>query len=644
MISGVSHGNGFKGAVAYVTEKDDARVLDLRGVFSERTAATEMRAVAAQSERVQKPVYHRWFRVAEGENLTDAQWLSVVDKAEQALGLDGHQRVVVRHGDDHVHVVWNRVNPETYKAQKVSHDFAKCEQVCRQAEIDYGLQAVPGHHSWKQAGAEQAPAARQATSGEQWNEDRTGREPFARIVADVAADAFKTARSWDDLADRLQRGGLTLQPYRQGLVVTDGTERAAVSAVTGNEWTRGKLEKRFGQTWADYQAGQDRPGRAGLDRPGQAGQRDPQPTASVRSRADSEAKEHAAWMREQYERFRAEWLRQARQSRQAEVTSQSAAAWSLERSIRAKEAEARRQEAQRRKALARAVAGRFGGSMLYGMIDSRYERRRREDYAKAAARWQQTKAQIQAIPRHQAPDFRTWLKSQATLGNVVASRHLQRMDGLAIAPTPAQQARPVPFQQPAQAVRPPASPARPMDPAPAAERPTDGAIEAEWKALVAERTADLRQQAQKRLAVVEKEWSAADRYSDEVKRQQPREPEGMARFVPGATARYEAARQSWHEAAAAAEKARRDALHEVNQLKEFLAEGHVSKDAETVHMRARKDVAAQRPDLAQRMEQIHERQKTEQMQAIEQRRQEALERFQQKRDQERGQGSKGWSR
>ncbi|WP_448208616.1 relaxase/mobilization nuclease domain-containing protein [Azospirillum sp. sgz302134] len=629
----MSHGRGFAGCIAYVTEKDDAQVLEMRGVMSERTAAAEMRAVAAQSERVQKPVYHRWFRVADGERLTDEQWLATVDRAEQALGLEGHQRIVVRHSDrdgDHVHVVWNRVDPESYKAVRVSHDYAKCEQVCRQAEKEYGLQIVPGHHSWKEAGADHPPAPAQATHAERQHEDRTGREPFARIVAESGAQAFQHATSWADLTDRLQRAGLRLEPYRQGLTLTDGQERAGLSKVTGNEWTRAKLEKRFGQTFAAFQAGQsqDRPARD--DRYERLVGSDPVP---LRQRpSQSQSRQDAQQLRQQYQEYRTQFYRQANREHRSQ---QGAAAWRKEQAKRAEEAAERRAEAQRRKAIARAVFGRgMARNLTYAIIDRRFEKRSREERAVAAQRWQATKAELQAAPRPEvkAPEFRTWLADRARAGDETARRHVAHLER-----QPTVQTVSTAEQRPTAAQ---AKPTSEQDRPEVADRETM----AEWERLIAARRADL----QKRATALLDEATAIRREADErlaaYERHQPAELRGLAALVPGAQARYEQARRDWWTDIEAARKERNAHLGREQELRAFL--GHDSSYGqvkENIHLRAAREVAEEHPELAKRMQAVRERQEAVRRKEIEQRRQQALNRFgqQRERDNSHGRGGRG---
>lgn len=638
MISGVSHGRGFGGCIGYVTEKDDAEVLEMRGVMSERTAAAEMRAVAAQSERVQKPVYHRWFRVADGERLTDEQWLATVDKAEQALGLEGHQRIVVRHSDrdgDHVHVVWNRVNPDTYKAVRVSHDYAKCEQVCRQAEKEYGLQVVPGHHSWKQAGAEHPPAPAQATHAERQHEDRTGREPFARIVAESGAQAFQHATSWADLTDRLQRAGLSLEPYRQGLTVTDGKERAGLSKVTGNEWTRAKLEKRFGQTFAAFQAEQSQQARPVRDeRLERLVGSDPVPQRERPSQ--SQGQQDAEQLRQQYEEYRTRFYQQARDRNR----SQGDSAWRREKAKRAEEAADRRDEARRRKAIARAVFGRgMARDLTYAIIDRRFSKRTQEESARAAERWQATKAELQALrPAQVKPqDFRAWLSDRARAGDGIAGRHLARLEGRPTVRTHSTTETRPNVRNVAQApqVTAPAAQGRP--------EPSERETVEEWTRLVAARRADLEKRAKAALTEAMAQRQEAEERLAGYQRHKPAEPTGLAAFVPGAKARYEQARRDWLADVDAAEKDRRAFVGRTQELQAFLGQSSFAEVKEKVGARAEREVTEEHPDLAKRMQTIRNRDAAENRKQIEQRRQEALQRFQQQRerDNSRGRGGRG---
>lgn len=87
--------------------------------LSVRTASAEMRAVADQNARVKDPVYHCILSWREGEKPTNDQVREAAMAALKSVGMEGHQYVLAVHRDSdntHVHLMVNRVNPETYKA------------------------------------------------------------------------------------------------------------------------------------------------------------------------------------------------------------------------------------------------------------------------------------------------------------------------------------------------------------------------------------------------------------------------------------------------------------------------------------------------------------------------------------------------
>jgi len=126
---------------------EHVEVAEMRGfaATSLRDAAIEMEMLASGG-RAENPFYHMQVRCAPGENLTREQWLDTADRMEAALGLGEHQRWVVFHeldGERHLHVVWNRVHPETLKSAHMGHDYAKRMEVARELEIEFALRRVP---------------------------------------------------------------------------------------------------------------------------------------------------------------------------------------------------------------------------------------------------------------------------------------------------------------------------------------------------------------------------------------------------------------------------------------------------------------------------------------------------------------------
>ncbi len=106
-----------------------------------------MRATAEQSDRVTRPVYHLALSFDPGDSVDRATMERVADDVLRRLGLDDHQVVMVAHRDrehQHVHLLVNRVHPETGRAWERSHDFRLIQQVLREEERTLGLRQVPG--------------------------------------------------------------------------------------------------------------------------------------------------------------------------------------------------------------------------------------------------------------------------------------------------------------------------------------------------------------------------------------------------------------------------------------------------------------------------------------------------------------------
>src|SRR6202022_4583726 len=86
------------------------------GTDDPELAAYLMRATAAQSMRVEKPVYHLSISFDPTDVVTPEQMQEAADRMLRALDLSEHQTVMVGHRDRahaHVHVMVNRVHPDT---------------------------------------------------------------------------------------------------------------------------------------------------------------------------------------------------------------------------------------------------------------------------------------------------------------------------------------------------------------------------------------------------------------------------------------------------------------------------------------------------------------------------------------------------
>jgi len=113
-------------------------------------AARIMRATAAQNVRVKEPVYHVALSFDPGDVVDRAAMERVADRVVETLGLQEHQVLIVAHADrdhPHVHLLINRVHPETGKVWSRWQDYPAIQRVLREEEEALGLRRVPGRFS-----------------------------------------------------------------------------------------------------------------------------------------------------------------------------------------------------------------------------------------------------------------------------------------------------------------------------------------------------------------------------------------------------------------------------------------------------------------------------------------------------------------
>ena len=168
----------------------------------------------------------------------------VADRVLADLGLAEHQALMVAHQDrahPHVHLMVNRVHPETGVAWERWQDRPRIERTLRELERELGLREVAGR--LYQLDGQEAPEPALLTSGERRQAERTGEPAFPdRVRAHLPE--LRAARSWTELEDRLAAHGLRLERKGQGLVITDGTHQVKASRVARDLSLR-RLEERF---------------------------------------------------------------------------------------------------------------------------------------------------------------------------------------------------------------------------------------------------------------------------------------------------------------------------------------------------------------------------------------------------------------
>ena len=203
-------------------------IRELYGVEVNDLTATlrEMHALADMSGSW-RSLYHAQINTAPGERLTEAQKLRAVDRLEQELGFEGQPRVVVEHvkarkgqdqAEEHMHVVWSRIDATRGIAIHDGHNYRKHEAVSRELEREFGHEHVPGVHI-ERDGRERP--ARTPSHAEMQQAQRTKRTPQQAKL--------EITRLWNEAATgraftaSLEEAGWTLaQGDRRDFVLLDG--------------------------------------------------------------------------------------------------------------------------------------------------------------------------------------------------------------------------------------------------------------------------------------------------------------------------------------------------------------------------------------------------------------------------------------
>jgi hypothetical protein len=115
------------------------------------TAAMEMQGVASLNNRCKDAVCHYELAWPPGERPTRPQWVDCALHTLKALGYEGHQFMIVAHDDKkhfHIHIMLNKVHPETLRAHTPYRDWFTLDAAVRFLEAKHGWTHTPGPMRW----------------------------------------------------------------------------------------------------------------------------------------------------------------------------------------------------------------------------------------------------------------------------------------------------------------------------------------------------------------------------------------------------------------------------------------------------------------------------------------------------------------
>ncbi len=173
---------------------------------------------APGGRKLAKPVLHYSLSWAQDETPDKREMSRAVDRSLEALGLEGHEALIVAHEDTrhpHVHVIANRVDPETGKAATLGNSKLRLSRWAEGYEREQGrirCERRVENNERRRAGQEvvRGPSnrprhwARVRREGMQPGRARRTRKPRREDQIDVAAWRHGEAEAWDTVADGRQ--------------------------------------------------------------------------------------------------------------------------------------------------------------------------------------------------------------------------------------------------------------------------------------------------------------------------------------------------------------------------------------------------------------------------------------------------------
>jgi hypothetical protein len=218
----------------------------------------EMLALAHGCARSKDPLNHYVLSWPTDEQPTGAQIEAAVTILLDEFGMQHHQAIYALHGDTdntHLHLVLNRIDPETERAGKINRglDIEALHRAVARIEHAQGWRAEPGARYAVGADGQvrrrhdEPPARKRHPAPERGErEHRTGQQSAERIGIEAAAPVIARATSWAQLHQELGALGIRYETKGSGAVLVIGADRVKASDA-GRAASLAAVQKRLGQ-------------------------------------------------------------------------------------------------------------------------------------------------------------------------------------------------------------------------------------------------------------------------------------------------------------------------------------------------------------------------------------------------------------
>lgn len=201
-------------------------------------AARYMEATASRSTRCVKPVYHLMVAWHERERPSSEIMQEVARRTLQMADLGRHQALVMGHGDTphrHLHIMLNRVDPETRKAWKTTNDFQRFDRIMLKLSDEYGFEYAPAHSFDPEMTDElpQLPDSKSFRAAK--NGANTGRVKWSkrasREFGEHLSENLDRGTTLDDLQMLASEHGLAFEQKGRGIVLGNTEGYATLSSL-----------------------------------------------------------------------------------------------------------------------------------------------------------------------------------------------------------------------------------------------------------------------------------------------------------------------------------------------------------------------------------------------------------------------------
>lgn len=215
----------------------------------------EMIALAEESIQSRMPVTHWVLSWKDAEQPMPEQVDFAVQYFLKRMELEGHQAFYVQHKNTvnpHVHIVVNRVHPDTLKVRRPNHGFDIDLAHIAIAEIEHIQGWLSEENSvfrqsragafWEKTTRDSAKVCSRAES----RENATGEKSAQRIAQERGQAVIAEANSWRELHEGLASVGLRFKKKGSGALIWVGDVAVKASSVD-RAFSLPKLVKRLGE-------------------------------------------------------------------------------------------------------------------------------------------------------------------------------------------------------------------------------------------------------------------------------------------------------------------------------------------------------------------------------------------------------------